>query len=275
MLTKFPTFVLLFLASLLPLQAQTPVPEDPAPATEEASPAPGETTADADADAEQPSEEPPASVNMEIIKRIRSAGRVGALILIMSVVSLGVALSQMMDLRRKRVTPEGLLVEVKKAVLAGKHEEAMRMARESPSVLGKVMESVIEHLDFDFTENSMIAGDVASRELKKRLHRNNPILIVSTSATLLGLLGTVIGMIRSFEAVALAGSLGDPSVMAKDISYALVTTAMGLSVALPSLILYHIFRGRIQTLAVELDEQVGDLLSRVYKQIRQGAPHAD
>jgi len=227
--------------------------------------------------AERPADEVPAkktSGNLEVVQRIRSAGLVGYLILIMSVVSLAVALSQVVGLRKDKVCPSEDVPSVQKALLAGETDKALQLANSSKSVLGKVMVSVIEHLDFDFTENSSIAGDVASRELKKLLQRNTPILIVSTSATLLGLLGTVIGMIRSFEAVAMAGSLGDPSIMAKDISYALVTTAMGLSVALPSLILYHLFRNRIQLLAVDLDENVGDLLSRTYKHLRLGATDA-
>ena len=86
-------------------------------------------------------------------------------------------------------------------------------------------------------------------------------IALASISTLLGLLGTVIGTIASFEAVALAGSMGDPSIMASQISYALVTTAIGLSVAVPCIVAYQLLRRKAAALATELDEQVSTLIS--------------
>jgi len=69
-------------------------------------------------------------------------------------------------------------------------------------------------------------------------------------------------MIGAFESVALAGEMGDPSIMAGDISYALITTAIGLVIAVPALSAYHFFRIRTNMLALGLEEQLGHLISR-------------
>ncbi|HRX81345.1 MAG TPA: MotA/TolQ/ExbB proton channel family protein, partial [Pirellulaceae bacterium] len=76
---------------------------------------------------------------------------------------------------------------------------------------------------------------------------------ISTISPLLGLLGTVLGMIRAFNAIATADAMGRPELLAGGISQALLTTAAGLSVAIPALIAYLFFVGRVDKLVVEID----------------------
>jgi biopolymer transport protein ExbB len=78
---------------------------------------------------------------------------------------------------------------------------------------------------------------------------------------LLGLLGMILGMITTFETVAVAGSLGDATQLAGGISEALVTTGLGLAIAIPFLALYHFFKHRTANFGVLLEEQVTSLLS--------------
>ena len=89
-----------------------------------------------------------------------------------------------------------------------------------------------------------------------------PLAAVAGLSPLLGLFGTVLGMIESFEMVAIAGSMGDPALLASGISKALVTTAFGLFVAIPALAAYHVFKLRTNYLANVLDREVTDLSSR-------------
>jgi len=88
-----------------------------------------------------------------------------------------------------------------------------------------------------------------------------PLAIVAVLSPLLGLFGTVVGMIESFEVVAVAGTMGDPSLLASSISKALVTTAFGLIVAMPMLFFYHMFKLRTHYLASLLEEEAGTLLN--------------
>ncbi len=137
-----------------------------------------------------------------------------------------------------------------------------KLAADQPSALGRVIQSLADHKDASHADVSMIAGDLASREMRYHLLRAYPLAVVATISPLLGLFGTVYGMIGAFESVALAGEMGDPSIMAGDISYALITTALGLVIAVPALAVYHYFRIRTRLFSLKLEEQSGHLISR-------------
>ena len=100
------------------------------------------------------------------------------------------------------------------------------------------------------------------REIRKHLRRAYPLALVATIAPLLGLLGTVIGMIGAFDKVSAAGSLGDASMLGGDISKALITTATGLCIAVPALALYHFFKSRTNMYGMILEEEVCELITR-------------
>jgi biopolymer transport protein ExbB len=120
---------------------------------------------------------------------------------------------------------------------------------------------IARHRHSSMADVSMMAGDVASRDLRRHVQKAYPLAIVATVSPLLGLFGTVIGMIGAFDKVAAAGSLGDASLLGGDISKALITTAAGLSIAIPTLVCYHYFRNRTSQFALQLEEEAGELIS--------------
>jgi len=130
-----------------------------------------------------------------------------------------------------------------------------------PSVLGSAIRVLVRHRHLPGSDASALAGDEVSRLMRRHLQKAYPLAIVATLSPLLGLLGTVTGMIDAFEVVAIAGSLGDASLLASGIAKALVTTAFGLIVAIPALGLYHHFRSRTHELSLEVEEEAGELIS--------------
>src|SRR5690606_6256257 len=98
------------------------------------------------------------------------------------------------------------------------------------------------------TEAAAVAGDIGARELRLHLQKAYPIAVVATIEPLLGLFGTVLGMILAFDKVALMGAMGNAAVLSSEISLALVTTAVGLAIAIPMLILHHYFKSRTSIL---------------------------
>ena len=116
----------------------------------------------------------------------------------------------------------------------------------------------------------MIAGDIASRELKDHMRRAYPLAVVATISPMLGLLGTIIGMIGAFDKIAMAGSLGDASLLGADIGKALITTGAGLTIAVPALALYHYFRSRVSLYGITLEEEASDLITSWY--LEDGTP---
>jgi biopolymer transport protein ExbB len=113
------------------------------------------------------------------------------------------------------------------------------------------------------------AGERAVNDLRKHLRIFNG---VATLSPLLGLLGTVVGMIRSFNAIAGADAMGRPELLAGGISEALITTAAGLSLAIPALALYLFFISRVDQLTMELDERGRQLVELISAEGLQARP---
>ncbi len=104
------------------------------------------------------------------------------------------------------------------------------------------------------------AGERVAQGLRKYLRLFNGI---STISPLLGLLGTVVGMIRAFNAIATTDAMGKPELLATGISQALLTTAAGLTVAIPALVAYLYFASRVDRLVMEIDRYGQELVNAI------------
>jgi biopolymer transport protein ExbB len=124
-----------------------------------------------------------------------------------------------------------------------------------------MIQAVIEHRHSP-ADASTVAGDIGTREMKLHLQKAYPIAIAAMIEPLLGLFGTVYGMILAFDRVAQLGDMGNAAALSNEISLALVTTAVGLAIAIPLLVAYHFFKTRTAMFALGLEEQVSQLISR-------------
>ena len=136
-----------------------------------------------------------------------------------------------------------------------------RLGETDPSTLARAISFIAKNRNSPMVEVSEVCGDLLSRELGGHYQHAYPLGIVATIAPLLGLLGMILGMIDTFETVALAGSLGDPTQLSAGISEALITTGLGLAIAIPFLALYHFFKHRTASFGAQLEEEVTSLLS--------------
>jgi biopolymer transport protein ExbB len=214
-------------------------------------------------------EAPPTNALME---KLRGSGKTGVALFVISVVGFSFAFERVFNLRKTNIAPTGLALQADELWQKGEIEEAKQLAASSPSVLGQVIVALADHKDAAHNDVSTLVGDLASRKMRGHLQRAYPLAVVATISPLLGLFGTVYGMIGAFESVALAGEMGDPSIMAGDISFALITTALGLVIAVPALTAYHFFRIRTNMLALALEEQMSHLISRWFgiDSVREG-----
>jgi biopolymer transport protein ExbB len=197
-----------------------------------------------------------------LLEKLRESGNTGIALLLISVVAFSFAFERVFNLRKSNITPAGLAAKADERWRAGDIDGVKTLAASSSSALGRVILAIAEHQNAGHSDVSVLAGDVAGREMRGHLQRAYPLAVAATISPLLGLFGTVYGMIGAFESVALAGEMGDPSIMAGDISYALITTALGLVIAVPTLAAYHFFRIRTNMLALGLEEQLSHLISR-------------
>jgi len=179
----------------------------------------------------------------------------------LSVLMLTVAIERLHRFRVRAIVPPGLVDEAVPLWRAGRFDELQQALARSESVLAQAIRFLAANRA-RWTPDVLgeRAGEMASRELRRQQQRAYPLAVVATVAPIVGLLGTVVGMIEAFHVIAFNGGMGDASLLAGGISKALVNTAAGLSVALPALALHHFFRHRLTVAALALEEQLDRVL---------------
>jgi len=197
-----------------------------------------------------------------LFAKLRKGGVTILLLLILSIAGVTFAIERFSNLRKKSILPDGLLEEVEKNWIKGDFKAVETACENRPSTAGRIFASFASFRNSPLPELHPIASDIAGRDLRKHLQKAYPLAVIGAVAPLLGLMGTVFGMIESFEVVAVAGSLGDASILADGISKALITTAVGLVVAVPMLLLYHYFKNKTTLFAIELEEEVNEFMKR-------------
>lgn len=195
---------------------------------------------------------------------LQSAGIAILPIVGLSILSLAVTIERLRRCRRDAIVPHGLVEQLVPDVRQADYSTAQRRLEEDTSVLGRVLLHAVTHRHRGEKTVSEAAGDMASIALREHLQRIYPLAVTATVAPIIGLLGTVVGMIESFHAIAFSGAMGDPAVLAGGISKALVNTAAGLSVALPALLVYHFFKNRIAAYGLELEKAVNRALAELF-----------
>jgi biopolymer transport protein ExbB len=132
-----------------------------------------------------------------------------------------------------------------------------------------MVRTCLDRADADGFEMEAALEEAGSRELYDLRRNARPLGVVADVAPLLGLMGTVIGMIKAFEVVAHSGALGRTELLAEGIGEALITTAFGLAVAVPSIIAYHYFRARADGFVRAMEDECLDIVNALRRMRRQ------
>ena len=191
-------------------------------------------------------------------------------LLLLGVLALAIILERFWSLRRTEVLPPGLGQEVRNWAARGKLDPAHLQTLRANSPLGALLAAALEARNRPRDQIRERIEDTG-RHLVHRMERFlNALGTIASAGPLLGLLGTVIGMIRMFFAVMVSG-VGDPMKMAGGIGEALICTAAGLLVAIPAYIFHRYFRGRVNDLAIEMEKQVIALVDELGAQSEPAA----
>ena len=179
----------------------------------------------------------------------------------LSLLMVTVAIERFHRFRLSAIVPPGLVDEIVPLWQGGRFDELQLALARHESVLARTIRFLAANrARWPAEALGERAGELASRELRQQQQRAYPLAVVATVAPIVGLLGTVVGMIEAFHVIAFAGGMGDASLLAGGISKALVNTAAGLSVALPALALHHFFRHRLTVGGLALEEQLERVL---------------
>ena len=171
-----------------------------------------------------------------------------------SIIAFGIILERFWSLQNKKVIPKHLVATIWHWVKEGQLEHSKIEALSKQSALGKILATGLNnrHLERERIKESIEeTGRQVVHELERFL---NTLGTIASISPLLGLLGTVIGMIKVFNAITSSG-VGDAAPLAGGISQALITTAAGLSVAIIALMFHRYFRGRVDEIVVKMEEE--------------------
>jgi biopolymer transport protein ExbB len=185
-------------------------------------------------------------------------------LILASIIAVGLIIERVLFLRSNRIAPPALLNEVVKELTNRGVSDGMLTKLANGSPLGRVFSAGLKNIKSTpdvMKESIEEAGRAVSHDLNRYL---SALGTIATISPLLGLFGTVVGMIEIFGSQNPAGN--NPAILAHGISVALYNTAFGLIVAIPSMIFYRHFRARVDSLTIEMEQQAIKLVEVVHGQ---------
>jgi biopolymer transport protein ExbB len=208
------------------------------------------------------------------LELLQKGGPVMYPLYVCSILMVAFWIERIVSLRRRRVIPDEVSLKIQEAT--DSHDPAVRRRLmdeigENNSPMGRIIKAGLRKLDRPALELEKAIEDAGGREMT-RMQRNNKVLSsVASIAPLLGLLGTVTGLMRSFMTVATnSEALGRTELLAAGIYEALVATAVGLSIAIPSMALYFYYQERVDKLVGDIDDVAVDVLEKLFSDASAG-----
>ena len=196
---------------------------------------------------------------------IEKSGPVFYALAFCSLIATAVIIERAIALRRSRILPRQI-IDLVEAVQPGKDLSLpLEICRKNPGVFSDVMRAGLENADQEWEVMRDAVIDAGRQETPAIERHLFWLQTVAQASPLLGLLGTVFGMIKMFSSVSLQG-LGDPQVLSHGISEAMLATAEGLCIGIPALVAYNYFTSQAERLIAEIEAHASRLVSRLRPQ---------
>ena len=165
-------------------------------------------------------------------------------------------------LQRSAMAPDNLVLEFGEALDQNKFQEAYELARGDDSLLGKVLATGLDRMKLGYAKATQAMEDVEQEETMRLEHQLGYLALIGNLAPMIGLFGTVVGMIASFQAIASGGAAPSPQKLAEGIATALFTTEIGLAIALPALAAYDVLKNRLARFVLDVAVVSDNFMSR-------------
>lgn len=180
----------------------------------------------------------------------------------LSVTLVSLFVMNMLAARRDTLCPHDLIEEFGQRLAENDNQGAYDLAKNDESVLGQVLAAGLAKISRGYNKALEAMQEVGEEESMKLEHRLSYMALIGNLSPMIGLFGTVQGMISSFQVIATGGATPKPSDLAGGISTALFTTLVGLAVAIPAIAAYNILRNRVSRLLLEVGVESENLMSK-------------
>jgi biopolymer transport protein ExbB len=217
----------------------------------------------ADAAAKPASEEAPAKQQNLLFFFFNALGwRYTIAFLLISFTFVAFLVMNILGLRRDAVCPRHLAEAFEANLNEKRFQEAFDLAKNDDSMLGQMLAAGMQNLQQGYDKSMEAMAQVGEDENMKLEHRLSFLSLVGSIAPMVGLLGTVDGMVQSFMVIASSDTQPKPSKLAEGISMALITTLVGLVLAIPAIIAFNMMKNRLSRLVMETGQLAGNLMAR-------------
>lgn len=193
---------------------------------------------------------------------INQGGVIGYIVILLSVAALALIIEHFLTIRRDVLVPPELLGHIESLFEDEEYEEAMTLCESTPNFLTNVIAAGLPKIGQGYEAIEASMGEAGEQEAVKLHQKIGYLSLIANIAPMLGLFGTVVGMIAAFQVIATSEAAPEASKLAGGISMALVTTALGLSVAIPTLCFYFFFRNRVIRVVMEVGTITEELMER-------------
>ncbi len=205
-------------------------------------------------------------VHRSLLEYIAKGGPIGMIIILISLVAIGMIGAQLFRIRRERLAPPELIDDLRALLAEGDIGRAIKRCEDeaSTSYLSRVVGSGLVRASrsaFGMLELRSSVDEIGQLEVDRLYRLTDGIGLIASVAPMLGLLGTVVGMVGAFDTITLSDGPARPDALAGSISQALITTVLGLVVAIPSTAMYTYLRNRIDHLTTEIDEVIDEMIA--------------
>jgi biopolymer transport protein ExbB len=187
----------------------------------------------------------------------------GAILLACSVWLVAICVLLFLDLRSQNAIPVGFVDEFTDIVNKRKFKEAYEMARNDPSYLGRVLTSGMARLQYGLEDAREASLNTLESIKSDKDSKNNYTAVIASLGPMLGLVGTVFGMIGAFMELG-SGGTPNPSKLAENVAHALSVTLVGIAISVPAIALNAFFRNRITKMTMDVGHIADDLLTQMY-----------
>ena len=193
---------------------------------------------------------------------IKASGPIGFILLLLSFIMVALVMMNIFQVRRDNLLPPEFVESFEKKLAAKDYQGAYEIARNDDSFVARVLAAGLSKLNRGYNEAIEGMQEVGEDENMALEHRLSYLALIGSIAPMIGLMGTVYGMILSFQQIATSVNQPKPSELADGISTALFTTLEGLSVAIPAIIFYSLLRNRVSRFVLEVGMVSEGLMSR-------------
>jgi len=190
------------------------------------------------------------------------AGWIGWIIEALSVVALTLVVKYAIEMRKSKLAPPEVVDEIEALLEAEEYQEAMEVCESDPCYFTNVVAAGLAKLNTGFDTMEKTIGETLDDENSKLNGKLSWLTLIAAVGPMLGLLGTVQGMIGAFDQIAASKGQATPDQLADNIAMALITTLLGLMVAIPVTSAFVVIRNRVITASIEISAVIEDMFER-------------